>query len=106
MKFLREAALDPQVKSIKITIYRLAEVSHIASSLINAAKNGKDVVVQIELRALVSMRWRTYIMLSKCKRKGVQMIFGVKGLKVHCKACVIERLEGGKIKRYSFLSYW
>ncbi|MEY2997701.1 MAG: hypothetical protein RIQ82_1082, partial [Bacteroidota bacterium] len=51
VKFLREAALDRQVQSIKITIYRLAEVSHIASSLINAAKNGKDVVVQIELRA-------------------------------------------------------
>jgi polyphosphate kinase len=51
IKFLREAALDPKVKTIKITIYRLARVSHISSSLINAAKNGKDVTVQIELRA-------------------------------------------------------
>ncbi|NJW55595.1 polyphosphate kinase 1, partial [Salinimicrobium sp. CDJ15-91] len=46
VKFLREAALDPAVKSIKITIYRLAKISHIASSLINAVKNGKKVTVQ------------------------------------------------------------
>ncbi|MGB1309478.1 MAG: polyphosphate kinase 1, partial [Oceanihabitans sp.] len=45
VKFLREAALDPQVKTIKITIYRLAQISHVASSLINAAKNGKKVTV-------------------------------------------------------------
>jgi len=51
VKFLREAALDPQVKTIKITIYRLAQISHVASSLINAAKNGKKVTVSIELRA-------------------------------------------------------
>jgi polyphosphate kinase len=100
---LREAALDPQVKSIKITIYRLAEVSHIASSLINAAKNGKDVVVQIELRARFDEAANIYY-AEQMQEEGVQMIFGVKGLKVHCKACVIERLEGGKIKRYSFLS--
>ncbi len=103
VKFLREAALDPQVKSIKITIYRLAEVSHIASSLINAAKNGKDVVVQIELRARFDEAANIYY-AEQMQEEGVQMIFGVKGLKVHCKACVIERLEGGKIKRYSFLS--
>jgi len=51
VKFLREAALDPKVKTIKITIYRLAEISHVASSLINAAINGKSVTVSIELRA-------------------------------------------------------
>ncbi len=51
VKFLREAALDPKVQTIKITIYRLAEISHIASSLINAVKNGKSVTVSIELRA-------------------------------------------------------
>ena len=103
MKFLREAALDPQVQSIKITIYRLAEVSHIASSLINAAKNGKDVVVQIELRARFDEVANIHY-AEQMQEEGVRMIFGVKGLKVHCKACVIERLEAGKIKRYSFLS--
>ena len=103
VKFLREAALDPQVQSIKITIYRLAEVSHIASSLINAAKNGKVVVVQIELRARFDEVANIHY-AEQMQEEGVRMIFGVKGLKVHCKACVIERLEAGKIKRYSFLS--
>ena len=103
VKFLREAALDPQVQSIKITIYRLAEVSHIASSLINAAKNGKDVVVQIELRARFDEVANIHY-AEQMQEEGVRMIFGVKGLKVHCKACVIERLEAGKIKRYSLLS--
>ena len=103
VKFLREAALDPQVQSIKITIYRLAEVSHIASSLINAAKNGKDVVVQIELRARFDEVANIHY-AEQMQEEGVRIIFGVKGLKVHCKACVIERLEAGKIKRYSFLS--
>jgi len=103
VKFLREAALDPKVHSIKITIYRLAEVSHIASSLINAVKNGKDVTVQIELRA----RFDEVANISYAEQmqdEGVKLIFGVKGLKVHCKACVIERLEAGKLKRYSFIS--
>lgn len=103
VKFLREAALDPQVQSIKITIYRLAEISHIASALINAAKNGKDVVVQIELRARFDEVANIHY-AEQMQEEGVRMIFGVKGLKVHCKACLIERMESGKIKRYSFLS--
>ena len=51
VKFLREAALDPKVKTIKITIYRLAQISHVASSLINAAINGKKVTVSMEIQA-------------------------------------------------------
>ena len=78
-------------------------MSHIASSLINAAKNGKDVVVQIELRARFDEVANIHY-AEQMQEEGVRMIFGVKGLKVHCKACVIERLEAGKIKRYSFLS--
>ena len=88
VKFLRESALDPKVQSIKITIYRLAEVSHIASSLINAAKNGKDVLVQIELRARFDEAANIHY-AEQMQNEGVRLIFGVKGLKVHCKACVI-----------------
>ena len=51
IKFLREAALDPKVRNIKITVYRLADNSQVAASLINAVKNGKHVTVQIELQA-------------------------------------------------------
>ena len=103
VKFLREAALDPTVKTIKITIYRLAEVSRIASSLINAAKNGKDVTVQIELQARFDEQANIYY-AEQMQREGVKLIFGVAGLKVHCKVCVVEREEEGKLKRYSFIS--
>ena len=103
VKFLREAALDPRVESIKITIYRLAEVSHIASSLINAAKNGKKVTVQIELQArcdeAANIRYA-----EQMQTEGVNLIFGVTGLKVHCKACVIERQGKKKVKRIGFIS--
>ncbi len=103
VKFLREAALDPKVQSIKITIYRLAQVSHIASSLINAAKNGKEVTVQIELQARFDEEANIKY-AEQMQSEGVHLIFGVSGLKVHCKSCVIERLEKGKIKRYGFIS--
>ena len=103
VKFLREAALDPKVKTIKITIYRLAKISHIASSLINAVKNGKKVTVQIELRArfdeVANIRYA-----EQMQEEGVNLIFGVPGLKVHCKTCVIEREEDGKLRRYGFIS--
>ena len=103
IKFLRQAALDPQVKTIKITIYRLAKVSHIASSLINAAKNGKEVIVQIELQARFDEASNMEY-AQKMQDEGVKLIFGVKGLKVHSKVCLIERLENKKIKLYGFIS--
>ena len=103
VKFLREAALDPKVKSIKITIYRLASVSHIASSLINAVKNGKRVTVSIELQARFDEA-NNINYAEKMEREGVKLIFGVTGLKVHCKTCIIERLENQKIKYYGFIS--
>ena len=103
IKFLREAALDPKVKTIKITIYRLSKVSHIVSSLINAAKNGKEVTVQIELQARFDEE-NNIKNAEKLQREGVKLIFGVPGLKVHCKTCLIERLENGKLKRYGFIS--
>ncbi|RFN58270.1 polyphosphate kinase 1 [Marixanthomonas ophiurae] len=103
VKFLREAALDPKVKSIRITIYRLAQISHIASSLINAVKNGKKVTVQIELQARFDEEANIEY-AEQMQSEGVRLIFGVSGLKVHCKACVIERLENEKIKRYAFIS--
>ncbi|OAB78964.1 polyphosphate kinase 1 [Cochleicola gelatinilyticus] len=103
VKFLREAALDPKVRAIKITIYRLAQVSHIASSLINAAKNGKEVTVQIELQARFDEE-ANISYAEQMQSEGVQLIFGVSGLKVHCKACYIERIENEKLKRYVFVS--
>ena len=103
MKFLREAALDPKVKTIKITIYRLAEISHVASSLINAAINGKTVTVSIELQARFDEQANINY-AQQMKDEGVNLVFGVQGLKVHSKMCVIEREEGDKMKRYGFIS--
>jgi len=103
IKFMREAALDPKVVSIKITLYRLAKNSQIVSSLINAAKNGKKVTVQIELQARFDEASNiTYAEMMQTE--GINLIFGVKGLKVHSKVCSVERMEDGKIKRYGFIS--
>ena len=103
VKFLREAALDPKVKTIKITIYRLAEISHVASSLINAAINGKNVTVSIELQARFDEQ-ANIDYAHQMEKEGIHLVFGVQGLKVHSKMCVIEREEGKKTKRYGFIS--
>ncbi|OCB70231.1 polyphosphate kinase 1 [Flavobacterium crassostreae] len=102
-KFLREAALDPKVTSIKITLYRLAKNSQIISSLINAAKNGKKVTVQIELQARFDEA-SNISYAEQMQTEGIDLIFGIKGLKVHSKICVIERTENKKTKRYGFIS--
>jgi len=104
VRFLREAAIDPLVKSIKITVYRLAENSQVVSALANAAKNGKDVTVQIELQARFDEQANIEY-AEQLQSEGVKLIFGVPGLKVHSKICVIERIEaGGKLRRYGFVS--
>ncbi|WP_298419608.1 polyphosphate kinase 1 [uncultured Kordia sp.] len=103
VRFLREAALDPKVKNIKITIYRLAKISHVASSLVNAVKNGKSVTVQIELQARFDEAANIKY-AEQLQSEGINLIFGVPGLKVHSKTCVVERIEDSKIVRYGFVS--
>lgn len=93
--FLREAAIDPQVVSIKISLYRLASNSRVINALINAAKNGKKVVVIIEVQARfdeeANIHWGRML-----QEEGVHVVFGISGLKVHCKLCVVERVENRK----------
>ena len=104
IKFLREAALDPKVSAIKITLYRLAKNSQIVSSLINAAKNGKKVTVQIELQARFDEA-SNISYAEQMQTEGIELIFGVKGLKVHSKVCLVERIgDDGKLKRYGIIS--
>ncbi|WP_438965255.1 polyphosphate kinase 1 [Flavobacterium sp.] len=103
IRFLREAALDPKVVSIKITLYRLAKNSQIVSSLINAAKNGKKVTVQIELQARFDEA-NNISYSEQMQKEGINLIFGVKGLKVHSKVCIIERKENEKVKFYGLIS--
>ncbi len=104
IKFLREAALDPRVKNIKITIYRLAKNSQIANSLINAAKNGKNVTVQIELRARFDEA-RNIQYAEMFKQEGIHLVFGFPDMKVHSKICIIDREDDeGNIRHYGFIS--
>ncbi len=101
--FLRQSAIDPNVTSIKITLYRLSKNSNVISSLINAAKNGKKVLVQIELQARFDEENNIRI-AEMLKLAGVELIFGVKGLKVHSKICLIERRDNNNKKFYGFIS--
>lgn len=103
VSLLRQSAIDPSVTSIKITLYRLSTNSNVISSLINAAKNGKKVLVQIELQARFDEENNIKVS-QQLKSAGVEIIFGVKGLKVHSKICLIERIEDKKKRLYGFLS--
>ncbi len=100
IRTLREAALDPNVLSIKTTLYRLATSSRIISALVNAAKNGKQVTVVIELKArfdeAANIKWT-----QELQAEGVQVIFGVPGLKVHSKLILITRQEEEGLRHYA-----
>ncbi|MCK5452770.1 MAG: polyphosphate kinase 1 [Calditrichia bacterium] len=99
---LREAAIDPQVKSIKMTLYRLARDSNVINALRNACRNGKDVTVVIELQARfdeeANIRWT-----KKLEEENARIVDGVPGLKVHAKLCLITRQEGDKKVHYAAL---
>lgn len=100
---LREAAIEPDVISIKITAYRLAEDSKIVNALINAARNGKEVTVILELRARFSeeanLDWKVVL-----EDEGVKVQVGLENLKVHAKICVIKKRSGKGVKEYGFVS--
>jgi polyphosphate kinase len=101
--FLREAAIDPKVKEISITVYRLAENSKIIHALINAAKNGKKVNCLVELRARFDEQNNIY-WSNKLEEEGVNVLYGVDGYKVHSKICLVTRMEKGKPAHYACLS--
>jgi len=103
LTFLSEASIDPDVKRICITIYRLSKLSSVANTLINAAKNGKDVVVQIELQARFD-ETNNIDYAKLMQDQGVKLIFGIPTLKVHAKVCVVEKLINNKILKYGFIS--
>ena len=100
---LREAAIDPDVLSIKITLYRVAENSNIINALINAIKNGKQVLAVVELQARFDEEANIF-WANQLREEGAKVIFGVPGLKVHAKLCLITRRETRKIKKYAYIS--
>jgi polyphosphate kinase len=97
---LREAAIDPQVKSIKMTLYRVATNSNVMNALINASRNGKSVTAVIELMARFDEEANIY-WTRKLEEEGVRIIDGVPGLKVHAKLLLIAREEDGKTVYYA-----
>src|SRR5690606_6762928 len=101
--FLREAAIDPKVRSIYICLYRLAENSSVINALINAARNGKRVHCLIELTARfdeeANLYWRR-----KLEEGGVQVDIGVLEYKVHAKICLVSRKEKGRMVYYANLA--
>lgn len=100
---LREAAIDPDVTSIKITCYRLASQSKIINALINAVRNGKQVTVMLELRARfdeeANLQWK-----DRLEDEGVKVLIGIPNMKVHAKICVIRKRVNDRIIHYGFVS--
>ena len=100
---LREAAMDDNVVSIKITAYRLASNSKVINALINAARNGKAVTVFLELKARfdeeANLEWKTLM-----EEEGVNVLVGIPNMKVHAKICVIQKKVANKLIQYGFIS--
>ena len=100
---LREAAMDDDVISIKITAYRLASNSKVINALINAARNGKKVTVFLELKARfdeeANLEWKTAM-----EEEGVKVLVGIPNVKVHAKICIIQKRIDNKLVQYGFIS--
>ena len=101
---IREAAFDPEVTTIKITCYRLAQQSKIINALINAVRNGKEVIVMLELRARfeeeANIEWK-----NRLEEEGAKVLIEIPNMKVHSKLCVIrKRTKDNNIVLYGFVS--
>lgn len=102
LELLKQAAEDPNVLAIKQTLYRTGKDSMIVDSLVQAARNGKDVTVVVELRARFDEEANLGL-ADRLQDAGVQVVYGVVGYKTHAKMMLIVRREGRKLRRYVHL---
>jgi len=102
VRFVREAAADPKVLAIKMTLYRTSESTMIIDYLIDAAENGKQVAVNVELKArfdeAANLRWA-----SRLEEAGIHVTYGVLGLKTHAKAILVVRRDYNGLRRYAHI---
>jgi polyphosphate kinase len=102
-RFVSDAAEDPRVLAIKMTLYRVSPTSPIAQALTRAAENGKEVAVLVELQARfdeeANIRWARAL-----EEVGAHVVYGLPGYKTHCKACLVVRQEPDGIRRYCHLA--
>jgi polyphosphate kinase len=99
---LREAAIDPKVEEIGITLYRVASDSKVVNALLNAVRNGRKVTVIIELQARFDEEANIY-WSNQLQDEGANVINGIPGLKIHCKLFWIKRQDGNKTQNYAFI---
>lgn len=103
LRFVQEAAADPRVLAIKQTLYRVSGKSPVIHALIKAAENGKQVSVLVELKARFdeenNIHWAKLM-----EKSGIHVIYGLTGLKTHCKVCLVVRREDDTIRQYMHLS--
>ena len=100
---LREAAIDPSVQSIRLTVYRLAKNSKVINALLNAVRNGKKVSVIVELKARfdeeANLYWKKVL-----EEEGIDVFVGIPNMKIHAKLCVIKKREFNRTIQYGFIS--